>query len=492
MSGKFLSVMAILVIGIAIYARMCTVYFCGYDDFLETHRANFEDTRAPTRIFTTTHFESTKYRPLNRLLTLVCWRLGDGSSVPFRLRNLIFHLIAAALVWGVALSLTRDSTVSLISGLLFCVHPMVNQNITAAIFTNTAAYAVLLASFLLFLSSLRSGGRKSLAASLILALIGLSLYESVIVIFGLMVSYLVLWRLQGRRLDKLWFTAWACGSAAVLVIFTAVRHFVITASNVRAPLLATVHNVLVYSAALLSPVDPVLSNAIFHSPLPPNIRPDRRFVIAAAIGAALFLVIMFAFLRSRTGRLWTERLNLALILFLVISIIIALGPVLVFAPHASETYLYLPVALYSILLSILLRSIGNRIISASVLVLLLLSFSAGTWIRNQRVENCGNVARRVMAELPTAAWKQGSWLILLANMPGASTLHRYGVYGYEGLGTIDPSEPGSPSAEAAVQNATGNERAKVQIVPPEELRTKCVVPTTCFQVSRDGTVHQAY
>src|SRR5512132_3756206 len=73
----------LLLVGL-VYLRIPGTYFCGYDDFLEVHRAAFEDTQQPSRVFTTTHFESYKYRPLNRGLNLITYWIGNGSASFFR------------------------------------------------------------------------------------------------------------------------------------------------------------------------------------------------------------------------------------------------------------------------------------------------------------------------------------------------------------------------------------------------------------------------
>ena len=141
----------IALIGTALFAKVSSTYFCGFDDFSETRRVVFEDAGNPSRIFTTTHFGTTKYRPLNRLSTFLCWTVGGGSALPFRLRNLLFHLICALSVYAIALMWTRQRAVALVAGLFFCLDPATNQNVVATVFTNTSAYAFLLTGFLVFL-----------------------------------------------------------------------------------------------------------------------------------------------------------------------------------------------------------------------------------------------------------------------------------------------------------------------------------------------------
>ena len=105
-----------------VYSKVTGAYFCSYDDFNEIHRAAFEDTRQPSRILTTSHFDSYKYRPLNRAITLLTYSVGDGRPFYFRVRNLIFHLLNVALVYGISWLLFKDIFISGIGAALFGLH----------------------------------------------------------------------------------------------------------------------------------------------------------------------------------------------------------------------------------------------------------------------------------------------------------------------------------------------------------------------------------
>src|SRR5262247_2154884 len=76
-----------------IYANVTRAYFCAYDDFDNLHQTIFEDAYQPTRILTTSHFNSYKYRPLQRLANLSTNFFADGDPMVFRVRNLSFHLV---------------------------------------------------------------------------------------------------------------------------------------------------------------------------------------------------------------------------------------------------------------------------------------------------------------------------------------------------------------------------------------------------------------
>jgi len=475
------------------FARVSTAYFCGFDDFGESHRAVFEDARHPSHIFTTTHFGGTKYRPFNRLSTYMCWMLGGGSALPFRLRNLFFHLLCSVCVYGIAWQWTHDRKTCLSASLLFCLSPAANQTVVAAIFTNTTAYALLLAGFLLFLYWLRFTQWPVLAASMFLILIALFFYEPTIVVFAMMLGYLLLSRKKRHELKGRQIAAWLGISSAVLLTFAVARHSIVHGGNSRVPLLTILQNTAMYAGDLLVPVDPVLASRLFGTPLPPTIHLGRTvllfvlllFVALVAAGAALFPI--------RVIQSGFRQLDKSLAIFLTASIVAVLAPFLLFAPHPSETYLYLPAALYALLLSLLFRAFlsSSEVAYGIVLAFFLLCYAGGTWVRNEKVAQCGAVAARILEQLPVEGWKVGQNNIRLANAPGEVGQRHYGIYLYHGLSTIERGEPGdSPAAMYALQLATKNSQLRVEVVDPLAMANSCSIPRTCFWVYSDGSVQE--
>jgi hypothetical protein len=121
----------------------------------------------------------------------------------------------------------------------------------------------------------------------------------------------------------------------------------------------------------------------------------------------------------------------------------------------------------------------------------LLCFGVGTWIRNQRVAECGTIAENILKGLPVSEWKNGEWSVYLSNAPGETPPPRYGVYNYKGLAAIDPDEPAAGHvAENALQVVTGNPALQVNIVSPTDMNHSCELPDTCFDVSRSGSVNE--
>jgi len=490
MKHSWIDLILIIVIGTVMFARVTSAYFCGYDDFGETHRAAFEDSKTPSHIFTTTHFGTTKYRPLNRLTTFVSWKLGNGSALPFRVRNLLFHLICALCIYGIVWIWSRDRVVALVCSLFFCLEPTANQTVVAAVFTNTVAYACLLGGLLLFVWWRESRRKVWLLWSMGLVLVGLFFYEPVIVVFGLMGAYLALEYWRGKRPTPKELTAWAAGVIAATFIFALVRHFVVHGKSPLVPLGLIVHNLMLYVGALLSPIDAVTANELFGAPLPPQLHFDRAVLVWMLVALAAIVAALLILLRMYAVRENLKHLDKPLILFLVLAIPVALSPFLLFTPHASETYLYLPTAFFAILLGVLLRTLmPSTAAYAAVATLILVSFATGTWIRNDRVMACGEIADTIIHHLPIASWKTGQWNIALFDFPGQTPPPRYGMYNYEGLSTIDPDDQETGiGIQNALQTMTQNSALKAEIDNAADSASACTAPDICYTVSLNGSV----
>jgi hypothetical protein len=257
------------------------------------------------------------------------------------------------------------------------------------------------------------------------------------------------------------------------------------------PLPTMLHNAILYAGGLLSPIDVVTANQLFGSPLPPEIHLGRKILGLLVIAMLVLVVSFLAFLRTPMARTGIQLLDKGLVVYLTLLIPIVLAPFLLFAPHASETYLYLPAALYCILLSTLLWALlPSQVFYRSAVAAILVCFGVGTWIRNQRVAECGQTAYTILKSLPVSHWKNGDWYIRLSNIPGETLPSRYGLYAYKGLATIDPGDPDTGNAiRKALQVATGNPELKAKIVSPAEIGGSCV-PDTCFEVSRSGSVQE--
>jgi hypothetical protein len=486
-----------------LYASVTRAYFCAYDDFLEIHRAAFEDSRDPSRIFTTSHFDSPKYRPLNRLLGLWTYQAGEGDPLFFRVRNLAFHLINIGLVYALGWLLFGSLPVSAAAAALFGLHPLANQPVIGALWTNTIAHTGFLLAIGAFIGSLQAKRWAIwLAAALISGWLALLTYDSSIVVFPLMALYLVfyVWIFHRRLMPKPFLAACCAITTALMAAYFALRVAFVSrgwsqaAETVPAPEIVA-KNISMYLFALLSPLDTVFANEWLNLPLPSEIALDN-FTLAAIAILAVILAMGLAAVAWRAMKRDPElsrSIDWAAMAFLVSAIGLPLLPVLLFSSHPSETYLYLSVAFYALLLAYALQKVVDALpvrragtVYAVVILMLTAMFSAGTWTRNDRVLSCATTAHRIIRALPAELSTGGPWTVFFTPAPE----HRhspYGFYAHRGIYTLGDDDG---AVTAALQFAYGNPLLTGKLVEPERSAEPCRTIRTsrnlCLRVYADG------
>jgi hypothetical protein len=489
----------ILVLTTLIYARVSTAYFCGYDDFLEIQRANFVDRLDPVKVFTTTHFDSFKYRPFNRGANLITYLIDPNEATPFRVRDLFFHEVSICAVYCLGMLLFGSWQVAAVAALLFSIHPLANQVVVAAVFGNAEANALFLLTLVLFFLSLKRSSMPLLCLSLVCGAVSVYVYESSIVVPGLMAGWWALEYLFSKRQPPRRFVVVFVLLGGVLFgsYLIVRRHF---NSGGHTPIYGPkvfVKGAMEYAVALLLPVDFVLAHDWLQTPFPSEVMPDEmRTAVFVAAAAGVVLIVIVFFQRRRITAL-LARAGPAELLFLLLGILLSLSPFLVFTDHVSETYVYLPAAFYCLLLARLLTFIPSRGVLMALVAVLVVLFASATWDRNQRVYACGSTARRLLSNLPLADWKQGEFHVSVAKSLDTVTPAHYGVYNHSGLDTIAAGEPhineyGLRALEAAAQLLTGNPGIHINIYNPEELAARCgdQAHGLCYWVHPDATVSE--
>ncbi len=497
----FARLAAILGLVALVYVPVTAAWFCSYDDFYELHRAAFTDARNPSLVFTTSHFEGARYRPLNRGLNLVTFLAGDGAALPFRLRNLVSHLACVALVFAFSSALFASPRAAAWAALLFGLHPLGNMTVVGAVVTNAVGHGLLLAALLLFLRALRatSSGPALVGASLALAALAILTYDAEVVYFPLTaLLVLVEARATGRRPRTGVLAAWLGGGAALAAGYAVLRALYVPAGKIAGslPSPATVlKSLLTYGGALFLPLDPVLLHDVLGTPYPSELasggaagRVLALVVLAVAAAAALALAA-----RAAVRMAPAERAAAAPgAAFVVGGIVILLSPLLLFTKHASETYTYLPAAFVAILAGVLLDAAGRgapRAARAVGLTLVALAFAA-TLSRNLAVARCGRAAERLVGALKEQGGRAPA--LLVANAPGEPRSRRYGFYGFRGTDTVGDGALADSALSEALQLERREEGPKVNVLEPDDLtRAACAPPETrrpAMWVRADGSV----
>jgi hypothetical protein len=496
-----LIVAAILLATSFVYAKLPTAYFCAYDDFLEVHRAAFEDTRDPKRVFTTTHFTSYKYRPLNRGINLITYWAGSGKATDFRTRNVFCHLLNVVLIYLLAWFLFRRPFISGTAALLFGLHPLANHAVVGAVMTNTAAHSLFLISIIAFLLSTRERVRGRylwLGLALLCGWLSLLTYEAAIVAYPLVFIYLGIQFLAKRNwpVSRAYTIVLTAGCLLFLGLYYVIHaRYVPYSAKEAVPGFSTMlKSTAMYTVALVLPIDPVMANTWFGTPLPSDIEVSsgssvmRVFAFAGVVLVAVLVWIIVRFRRERViSREWPAQL------FVAAGAMAAIAPLIIFTDKPSETYMYLTVGLAAVFFaSVLAQLIGSRasrrrrFVFAIVVSLLCVSYAAATWVRNNRVARCGETAKQIVSALQQDRFKSGLWFIWLAPVRGEPQSHRYGMYGWRGIDTV-----GVTAVQEATQLANGNEMLSARVLTPEALAEGCKNSRdVCFVVHENGKLDE--
>jgi len=504
--AKYISILFVVLFIVSIpYLPLTQAYFLGYDDFNNIYRAAFEDTRQPSIIFTAPHFKSTKYRPLDRAMIFITYHLGHGSPVAFRARNLLFHLLNCSVVFGFGMLLFDSVLIGALGAALFGLNPLAHQAVAGAVWTNTAAASMALIAVVLGLWSYRATKHELrwLILAIIIVWIGVYIYEPVIVAPVIIFLYFALDTLFLRRLHvgKSWIWTLLLLSTAVVGSMVAIRTIVMPGVFQPAGSPAAIaKNTAMYVIALLLPVDPLLANQWFGTPLVSEAPLDgisTRLTAIIAVCCLAFLAFVPFLLRHSIRKHASSLCSMPRI-FLLGAVCLSILPLLVFNDHASETYMYVPVAFAMLLLASILSDLRclRPAIFYVVVALLFASFGCAVWGRSQRVIHSAAIAQRTLSGLPTANWRQGEWRIRLANAPGYPLPHRYGLYTYRGLDTIGTGTGnGILAVQHALQLQTGNEQGVfVDVLSADKMSQSCnpakAITEPCYWVYPDGRVEQ--
>jgi hypothetical protein len=498
---------AVLLCITLVYGNVITPYFCADDDFVGAHRTRFVDARDPAKMFTAPQ-TAFKYRPLWNALNLVTYRMGRGSAVAYRIRNLLFHLANVLLLYYLSRLLLQPAAVGLAAALLFGLHPLADQSVIGAIWTQTVNHFFYLLTLVVFIRGSRSS-RPFLVtlASGLAAATGLLFYDVNVAVFGSMFAWLIAARFLEKEAPKK--RVWgylAAVTLGVLALYLGMRVIFLpagfgqAAAGIPTPG-AVLKNIGMYAAAAVVPLDSVLAARWFGRPFPsePGFL-SGAFWLVALSGAVVILSALFAVWKLLKAR--RPLAGWAADLFLLFSAALPLVPVLVFSGHASETYLYLPMAFLSLVGASLLFDVcmhwsperGAAVFLAAV-VGAAAWFGVATVVKNECVAACGATAHRILTSVPVSKFQPGSKLTFF-DAPGGLPSRHYGFYGFTGLDTVGnrPSER-SRSLQYGLQLISGNEGIRAEVLDDmDRLRDALREPAgrIFFSVRWDGAVTELH
>jgi len=419
-------------------------YFLGKDDFIEIGRAHFIDSRDPVQVWTTPH-DGYKYRPLDRLTTLLTYLAAGENPAAYRVRNVFLHMINA-LIFGITITrLTRDRRSGVIATLLFGLAPASSLTVSLAVTTKPFLGLFFLLTALLWLDiweTRRVSILKAVTAA-ILSVITILYHEQALLIitaFPLAVATGLFIRHKRKR-EALCCLGIALGILATVFLLRSNAQ----TGNQAIELLTWSgigRNILYVGAGLLAPLDFLLifgPDAVTRSGvqlLDGNLAAVRLGFFG--ILSAGFWGILGMALISRFKR----RKGLWILAGLACGLLLSLAPAVLFVRY-SELYGYLPVLfLVAIFVSLLLPGDDDRIKKEhrkaylGCLVFLLLSYTSSAIYRQALLWEGTGQARAIMEALPELVPDpQAGSRFVFTNLPAQR--QGYSLYGLTGVQVLE-------------------------------------------------------
>lgn len=184
-----LSLLAILVVTVGVYANSISNGFVLDDDFIIVNNPTTHQLSSLRHVLFSPDVVKPYYRPLNRASYLIDYQLFGLNPGWFHAVNIVIHLLNAVLLYLVARRLLGDQDAALIAALLFAAHPANSEAVNFISARNTLlALCFSLASLLAFLKAQEKGVRW-LILSALLFFFGLLSKETAFMLIAVITIY---------------------------------------------------------------------------------------------------------------------------------------------------------------------------------------------------------------------------------------------------------------------------------------------------------------
>lgn len=302
------------------------------------------------------------YRPF-----FLTWFLGNhtlfGMHAAFwHLTTVATHVTATALVYWLALRLTRDQNVSAVAALLFGVHPVHVESVAwISGVTDPLMTVFMIPSFLAFMNYREKRGGKWLAASIALFAGALLTKETAIILPGLLMTYVLLCPDEGwskKVRDAVWLAIpYAIVGVVYLVIRAwALKGFAHTAVQIPAYIsFYTLPSVVWFYLKQL--VLPTPLSAFYDTPYVTHV--SWKYFLAPLLGVVASLsVIAYSWWKSRSALVPLAAAWLLLPLVPVLNVAI-----LPMGDFIHDRYLYVPSIGFAILVAMALSKLDIALLA---------------------------------------------------------------------------------------------------------------------------------
>lgn len=187
----------LLVLGVVAYAGSFSGEFLNWDD--HKYVAGNPELREsiPTavgRIFGTFYFSN--YNPLQRLTYLFEWSIFGDNALPYRIVNLLLHVLAGFLLYRVLLLWLDHPAAAVAGAVLFVIHPLNVENVAWISERKTLLATVFAFAATWYYLGFERGEKRALGLALLFFTLGLASKTSIVVLPAL---FLLLDLSMGRK-----------------------------------------------------------------------------------------------------------------------------------------------------------------------------------------------------------------------------------------------------------------------------------------------------
>ena len=454
--ASWLILVVIILVSVVPYRHLIGRGYSDADDFLEIHRAVTTDIPAPDRIFLSSHYGD-RYRPINRFLTAATVYVAKGSSDGFLVRNLILHITSIALVFHIALILTRSQLAAALAACLFAFHPANTNVVSVAVFTHFfGACLTLWAVYILANQHQSRHLARNWRLAFVFVLLTVVTFSNEMFLWVLPTYALVLlWIYFRRERSKSYLTV-ALLALIGLVAYLVIRQAIIEDVAIMARSVSdrtglqdtaqVLHNFGMFLVGSGISLDPLH----FINPVDDALPTSLIAISSPGLLASMAMGLLCTTTTIIGSMILTLKRNTMLSVAFTILFLLSISIVTLVA-SASETYLYLPNAFLAMAQSFILVELGALCSSSAqpyrrlgmwvlvaVLVLVFTTRIAGVENRNRILNDKASRIAHLQSELrrATAGFK-GDQIVFV---PACETHKGYSVYGGRGTVLIRGSE----------------------------------------------------
>ncbi|MBI1849873.1 MAG: glycosyltransferase family 39 protein [Planctomycetes bacterium] len=339
--------------------------------------------------------------------------IGGGGPAAFHVSNVVYHAIAALLVFAFARRALRSDVASLVAAIVFAVHPVHSEAVASLAGRKDVLVTIFaLASLLAFDRFEAHGGKRALAGVVVGFVLGFLVKETIVVLPLLMLGLVLVCR-EGASDRRRRRRGWILPSVLLLgsVALGLVAVFVFRISALAGSDAWRWHGGSVLRNALTIPR--LLARYAELLVAPARLRADYdfdAFPISSSVLELRFVVALLILVTAVVAVAWASRRDRR-IAFAAGWVVVALLPVLQIVPHHelfAERYVYLPsvgIALLAGIAAERLLSARPAVLAAEVVVLSGVG-SARAWAHNEVFRDVETLSRSVADSEPRCARAQ--------------------------------------------------------------------------------------